>query len=677
MVKLNSNKHRSKKQHWPKERTYNRALLTEEGIVIKSNNINEAYSNLKRNSVSSLGPAQDSILRRSFSNSTSAFHNSGEFSRFNDLESTHTTDETPEKILSNADLDTLETASVVSCITCLSDTHSITSPRTSGDLPYSFLNGKFPINTVIPFGRILHAKYIDRSLSRRGSDIKRKSPRSSLSKTTTGNSIQSVDSGRSTINESFKDAYEFPTSPDLKTFHSNTSFNSELKDVNFNRKYAKKLIEITFAKPRRHDIIPKRLILDIESILPLEHDLVTEILNRSYQGTRRNRKILAIINEFGGKGNAKKLYFSKAKPILAASRCKVDIVFTEYTGHAINVAKEMDINKYDTIVCASGDGIPYEIINGLYQRKDRAAAFSKLAITQLPCGSANAMSVSCHWTDNVSYAALSIVKSKEVQIDVVCCSQPSYFSTSPRLSFLSQTYGLIAESDINTEFFRWIGAARFEIGVAFNILQKKKYPCELYVKYQARNKNDLKEFYLKKHKSHQAWPNFNSYDIDPENEFTEGSSDDFQEITEENFKLKYPYQEGIPSDWERVSPELTKNLGIFYTGKMPYIAADIKFFPAALPTDGAIDMVLTDGRTAVTRMVPILLALDKGSHVLQPEVIHSKVLAYRIVPKGNNTLFSVDGEKFPNEPLQAEVLPRLCKVLLRNGSFVETAFNNM
>lgn len=446
-------------------------------------------------------------------------------------------------------------------------------------------------------------------------------------------------------------------------------------------KHDLKLIEVTFAKPRRQDVVPKKILLSIDSNMSAD-DLVEEIMKRSYKNTKQSRSILVIINPFGGKGKAKKLFNSKAKPLLSASRCFLDIKYTKYPEHAIDIARELDINKYDTIACASGDGIPFEVINGLYRRPDRVEAFQKLAVTQLPCGSGNAMSVSCNWTNNPSYAALCLLKSVEARIDLMCCSQPSYVDEFPRLSFLSQTYGVIAESDINTEFIRWMGPARFELGVAFNVLQRKKYPCDLYVKYAAKTKNDLKVHYLE-HKDKGALtfegelPGANSGSNACDDNCTTSSGNADETITEENFILKYPLKDGIPDDWERLDPSISDNVGIFYTGKMPYIAADTKFFPAALPCDGTIDMVITDARTSVTRMAPILLALDKGSHVLQPEVIHSKILAYKLIPKLNHGLFSVDGEKFPLEPLQVEVLPKLCKTLLRNGSYVDTAFDSM
>ncbi|SCU81696.1 LAMI_0B07294g1_1 [Lachancea mirantina] len=493
-----------------------------------------------------------------------------------------------------------ETASLISCVTCLSEADS-----SRAEVGNSLM---VPANSVLPYGNILYAREINTNL------------RDSISDDTLQG--MSYDSARS------------------------------------------KVVELTFAKPRRHDLIPKKLILSVAS-LPSCSDIVQEIMKRSYKGTKVGKAILVIVNPHGGKGRASKLYVSKIKPILLAGGCAVEIVETTYRQHAVDIAMNIDVDKYDIVACASGDGIPHEVLNGLFKREDRVKAFNKLTVTQLPCGSGNAMSVSCHGTTNPSQAALSLIKSAEIRIDLMCCTQPSY-AQQPRVSFLSQTYGVIAESDINTEFMRWIGPARFELGVALNVLQRKRYPCDIYVKYAAKSKNELRNHYV----MHKERIRNSAMDLDSD-------SNDDDVVKTQDFELKYDLNEEIPSDWEKLDPELTNNLGIFYTGKMPYIAADTKFFPAALPQDGTFDMVITDSRTPITRMAPILLSLDKGSHVLQPEVLHSKILAYRLIPRIKHSVISVDGESFPLEPIQVELLPRMCKTLSFNGSYVETEFENM
>ena len=626
-----------------------------------------------------------------------------------------------------------ETTSLISCVTCLSETTSNSSASTMSSTvstqrsssnnfshhyphtfssktkphSYSSVNGQLPTNSVIPYSRILNARYL----------------------------LSENEEGRDEDKEREEDLNDTKF-----TDFNNVSDISTLIPPNLPQNHH--LVELTFAKPTRHDVKPKSLTLLIKYNKTEDHgtadSVVEEILRRSYRSSKRHRTILVIVNPFGGKRNAKKIFKRKARPLLMASGFDFDVTYTKYPGHAIKIARTMDISRYDTIACASGDGIPHEVINGLYRRTDRVDAFNKLAITQIPCGSGNAMSVSCHWTNNPSYATLSLIKSVEKRIDVMCCSQESYLSDSsyPKLSFLSQTYGIIAESDINTEFIRWMGPARFELGVAYNILQKKKYPCDIYVKYFAKTKNELKSLYLK-HKSEQEMidaelmhrvesveiinPEETSgqdgsvsskksqkYGGNTNNNNNNGTytgttcstSDIDNYVTEESFKIKYPLEDGVPSDWERIDEGITGNLGIFYTGKMPYVAADTKFFPAAAPSDGVIDMVIIDSRTPFTRMVPILLALDKGSHVLQPEVLHSKIFAYKIIPRGTETdvhnnnkngegkpqrqkkktfngLYSIDGEKFPLEPLQVEVMPKLLKTLLRDGRFVDTEFDSM
>lgn len=618
-----------------KDKDFNEATLTDDGIMITSQGHPDSYkasANVKADPVT--GDHNESM--------TSVRSNNSFF----------------------------ETASLISCVTCLSDNYdqgnrlNPSGENTEGaakntgedDVPYSSVTGQLLVNTVIPYSRILHARYLE-------------NPKGYTDDLETANASSDLIEIDDTATGSGSDPFSKDSIEHHKPKYSKTK----------GRLNRPALVEITFAKPRRHDIVPKHLTLSISyPSLSRGADIVEEILKRSYKNAKRERSILVIVNPFGGKGKAKKMFMSKCKPILLASNCSIDTAYTKYAMHAVDIAREIDLDKYDTIACASGDGIPYEVINGLYQRPDRAEAFTKLAITQLPCGSGNAMSVSCHWTSNPSYAALCLVKSVEARIDLMCCSQPSYYQNFPRLSFLSQTYGVIAESDINTEFIRWMGPARFELGVAFNVLQRKKYPCDIYVKYAAKSKNDLKVHYME-HKNRASLRFENDVD-DILNDNLSGDcfqDPSWSQVKESDFKLKYPLEDGVPSDWERISPDITDNLGIFYTGKMPYIAADTKFFPAALPADGTMDLVVTDARTPVTRMAPILLALDKGSHVLQPEVIHSKISAYKLVPKITNSLFSVDGEKFPLEPLQVEIMPHLCKTLLRNGCYVDTEFDSM
>ncbi|MFK5282232.1 diacylglycerol kinase family protein, partial [Lacticaseibacillus paracasei] len=90
-----------------------------------------------------------------------------------------------------------------------------------------------------------------------------------------------------------------------------------------------------------------------------------------------------------------------------------------------------------------GDGITHEFINGLYKRPDNVEALNKLAVTQIPCGSGNAFSLSTFGTANPALATLEVLKLTEIEMDAMLLQQGHTTS----LSFLSQAYGAVADSD--------------------------------------------------------------------------------------------------------------------------------------------------------------------------------------------------------------------------------------
>lgn len=471
------------------------------------------------------------------------------------------------------------------------------------------------------------------------------------------------------------------------------------------------IVEIVFAKNRRSDVIPRCSIIrcslnEYFKILKMCGSLEEErpnlkelILFKSFPNPVERSKILVIINPNGGKGKAHKIFHSKSKPILLASNnSQIHIKETTYHREAYHFVKNHpNLLKYNIICCASGDGIPHEVLNAIYHRPDRLKIFQELVISQIPCGSGNALSLSCHGTNNASLATLNILKGRVEQMDLMTVQQPSYKNNldevddemtahNTRVSFLSQAYGIIAESDINTEYLRFMGPSRFELGVTAQVLRKRKYPCEVMVKFGKDSKQKIKEHFLEvlKQKTQEQHSGSGIYDEElMANVYTFDGKQEFKQLTEKDLLPRYYLDqlqdEELPdSNWCFLDSQLTKNLNIFYGGKMPYIAADCKFFPAAIHNDSFIDVILSDSKTSITRMASILLNLDKGDHVIQPEVTHLKVEAYRLIPHVSKSVISVDGERFASESMQCEVLSKVCKmVFMEQGGFKETGFEGM
>ena len=405
---------------------------------------------------------------------------------------------------------------------------------------------------------------------------------------------------------------------------------------------------------------------------------VERLLSRAYPpNTTRLKRIKVLINPFGGQGSAQKLWQREIEPIFAAAKCDVDVERTAYRGHAAEIAEQLDVNAYDVVACASGDGTPHEVFNGLAKQKDAKAALRKVAVVQLPCGSGNAMSLNFNGTgDSPSLAALAIVKGVGTPFDLVCITQ----GNKTYYSFLSQAVGIIAETDLGTENLRWMGPMRFTWGVLVRLLGKEIYPAEIAVAVENDDKKAIKEAYRKDVQMLQATGGKNLH-------FDEAES----ELSAPFPQLRYGrVQDPLPSSFQR---EDHPTLGNFYVGNMCWMTADAPFFATSLPSDGKMDMI--DISATIPRLTGLrmLATSGDGSLINFPEVGYRKVAAYRITPhqqpiperqgarkrfgqwlgggKSKEGLIAIDGEKVPFEPFQAEVIRGLGTVLSKRPGLYE------
>ena len=224
---------------------------------------------------------------------------------------------------------------------------------------------------------------------------------------------------------------------------------------------------------------------------------VERLLDRAYGQAQKQKRIKLLINPFGGTGKAAKLYTQYIEPIFAAAQCEVDVERTAYRGHAADIAEKLDINAFDVLASASGDGLPHECFNGLARKENASQALRKIAVVQLPCGSGNAMSLNLNGTGDCGMAALAIVKGIRTPMDLVSITQ----GDKRTLSFLSQSLGIVAESDLGTDNIRWMGEARFTYGFLVRLMGKTIYPIEVAVKEEITDKQSIKKHYAQRRKA--------------------------------------------------------------------------------------------------------------------------------------------------------------------------------
>ncbi|KAF2267075.1 hypothetical protein CC78DRAFT_103825 [Lojkania enalia] len=358
-----------------------------------------------------------------------------------------------------------------------------------------------------------------------------------------------------------------------------------------------------------------------------------------------------------------RIYHKNIAPILAAARCELDVEPTRHNGHAVEIGRELDVDAYDVIACCSGDGVPHEVWNGLGKKPDAARALAKVAVAQLPCGSGNAHSLNFNGTDSPSLAAVALVKGLRTPLDLTSVTQ----GDQRTLSFLSQSVGVVAETDLATEHLRWMGSTRFTWGFLVRLIGKTIYPADIAVKVEMDSKQAIREAY----RTEAAKPP-PTHDSRPVPATGTGLPE-----------LRYgTINDPLPSGWELIPHD---TLGNFYAGNMAYMSPDANFFPASLPSDGCLDLIRISGDIKRYTAISTLLAIENHTFFDLPHVDYKKISGYRIIPKNQKDGYiSIDGERVPFEPFQVEVHRGLGTVLSKTGhllfvcalDFLDAAFRS-
>ena len=299
------------------------------------------------------------------------------------------------------------------------------------------------------------------------------------------------------------------------------------------------------------------------------------LLRRAYGPAKQRRRAKVLVNPHAGPGGAAKLWEHEAAPIFAAARTAVDVVTTRHCGEGVEIGRDVDIDAYDMIIACSGDGLPHEIFNGLGQRPDARRALRELAVAHIPCGSGNAMSCNLYGTHHAAPAALAIVKGVAAPLDLVSITQGGTDEAPPRryLSFLSQSLGIVAESDLATEHMRWMGGARFTVGFLARIFGKKVYPCEIAMKVEVEGKENIRAHYRRLREAAAGEGVGSKEGVGKAEEAGVEDGGEGEGLPELRFGT---VGDKVPEGWEVISHE---KLGNFYCGNVSHLSFPFSLSP--------------------------------------------------------------------------------------------------
>ncbi|EGD76220.1 hypothetical protein PTSG_00923 [Salpingoeca rosetta] len=158
------------------------------------------------------------------------------------------------------------------------------------------------------------------------------------------------------------------------------------------------------------------------------------------------RHLLVLVNPFGGTRKAPKIYENTLVPMFTRAALSHDVVNTTHQGHAKELMQGLDLDKYDGVVCVSGDGLLNEAVNGLMSRDDGDRA-RQMPLGLVPAGSGNGL-CKCIATNTPEEAAHNIIKGNTAPMDLVRIEQQG---APANYSFLQVSLGLLADVDIESE----------------------------------------------------------------------------------------------------------------------------------------------------------------------------------------------------------------------------------
>ncbi|XP_048343126.1 sphingosine kinase 1 isoform X2 [Sphaerodactylus townsendi] len=370
-------------------------------------------------------------------------------------------------------------------------------------------------------------------------------------------------------------------------------------------------------------------------------------------------QVMVLLNPHSGSGQALHLFKTQVQPMLTEANIAFSLFITEKHNHAWELVREENLSRWDALVTMAGDGLLYEVINGLMERPDWETAIQK-PLGILPAGSGNAIAASLNYyatktcllkEELLTSCTYFLCKGLHTPLDLV-----SLHTASGRhlYSFLSFCWGFISDVDITSERYRKLGSARFTLGTLQLLTTLHVYKGRL--------------SYL---------PAEETSSVSSQGEQSTLSAQDVNQVSFCNGKpvsarpqrgcvledtLLVPFDQPVPKDWITVPEEEFVSIVCIYQS---HLGTDLILAPPAKLYDDAIHLFYLTAGVSRMAMIKFFMALEKGTHLTLncPYLHYTPVKAFRLEPSTLKGHMTVDGEVLACEPVQGQIHRQLCRII--------------
>lgn len=183
------------------------------------------------------------------------------------------------------------------------------------------------------------------------------------------------------------------------------------------------------------------------------------------------RRIFLLFNVHASHGRAKKLLPQLLAEMMHRGM-QVEVCKTEYRGHLTEVVRELNLNNYDALIIAGGDGSLFEMVNGYMANRSA----QKIPVGIIPVGTGNAFA-----------RDLGLLKDEWMKaLDIICTCQPKLTDVAQLITNAEVHYfvnilgmGFITDVQKIALSFKFMGNISYTIGVLIQIIFLKKYRMRL------------------------------------------------------------------------------------------------------------------------------------------------------------------------------------------------------
>ncbi|KAG0416439.1 hypothetical protein HPB47_006401 [Ixodes persulcatus] len=412
------------------------------------------------------------------------------------------------------------------------------------------------------------------------------------------------------------------------------------------------------------------------------------------------RHYLVIVNPKSGPGRSLEIFLHRVRPILAEADISHLLLVTERQNHAKEFIKSLNLKQWSGILVISGDGLLFEVYNGLMERPDWEQAV-KIPIGIIPGGSGNGLARSISHTANEPYvsdpivaATLGVAKGRISPLDLMLVETPK----GALYSFLTVGWGIMADIDIESERLRAIGEIRFTLWAFWRVFNLRTYQGRIsYLPATVPPKNGVPPSTASAapknpapqtsnssasndrrpasvpanngglHRSQSAPEGYANLNQSQE-ELADGDNvlPAELEVVADSSMTRAPEPtvaetplappDGFPSLDDPVPDDWTVEEGrfiIIYSSLQSHLGTNLFFAPEARLDDGVAWLLMIRGDATRLQLLTYFKAQEEGHHVDLPYVRLIPVRAFRLEAFANSTV-TVDGElvrtKLPKQP---------------------------